>query len=257
MTLACIRNLNKRYLRRQGLFGAVRQVQALDGVDLEIRGGSTLALVGESGSGKSTLARCLARLETPDSGEIRFDGRDVTAAGGASLRQLRREIQMVFQDPASALNPRLTSAELIEEPMLVQRTGQKPDRRRRVFELMELVGLPASIGTRRPLDLSGGQRQRVAVARALSLQPKLLILDEATSGLDLSVQAQIVNVLLELQESRSLTYLFITHDLGLASYLADEIAVMERGKIVEKTRSSELYTGTHHAQTQLLLDSIP
>jgi len=257
MTLVSIRNLSKRYGRSHGVFGASRQVHALEGVGLEIRAGSTLALVGESGSGKSTLARCLARLEQPDSGQIRFDGRDITTIQGEALRQLRREIQMVFQDPASALNPRLNVTEIIEEPMAIQRTGSRPERRRKALEVMELVGIPTSTGNRHPMDLSGGQRQRVAIARALSLQPKLLILDEATSGLDLSIQAQIINILMELQKTRSLTYLLITHDLGLAVHLADEIAVMHQGRIVEKTQCCDLLAGVHHPQTQLLLDSIP
>ncbi len=257
MTLVSIRELDKWYTRSRGLFSAGRRIHALDGVDLEIHEGSILALVGESGSGKSTLGRCLARLETPDSGQIWFSGMDITSFEGETLKRLRREIQLIFQDPASALNSRYAAAEIIEEPMAIQRIGQKQERRRRALELMDLVGLPASTGNRYPMELSGGQRQRVAVARALSLQPKLLILDEATSGLDLSVQAQIINVLLDLREKQSLTYLFITHDLGLASYLADEVAVMDRGKIVERSRCGDLFAGAHHPRTQLLLDSIP
>ncbi len=256
MTLVRVSGLCKEYTRSRGVFGPKLRIPALDRVDLEIREGTTLALVGESGSGKSTLARCVALLEPPDSGRIWFHGRDITCLR-KPLKALRREIQLVFQDPASSLNPRHTVAEIIEEPIAVQQMGTARERRLKVLEVMELVGLPPSAGGRLPMDLSGGQRQRVAIARALTLQPMLLILDEATSGLDLSVQAQIINVLLEFQEARSLTYLFITHDLGLASYLADEIAIMDRGKIVEKARCGDLFAGAHHPKTQRLLDSIP
>lgn len=216
-----------------------------------------LALVGESGSGKSTLARCLARLERPDSGEIWFEEGRITNLSGKALTDLRRKIQLVFQDPASALNPRFSSAEIVAEPLAVQGIGGRKERFRRSGELMEQVGLPASQQGKWPLELSGGQRQRLAIARALALEPKFLILDEAFSGLDLSVQAQLINLLLDLQAARALTILFITHDLGLAAYVADEIAVMHQARIIETAPAADFFSSARHPQSRRLLESVP
>ncbi len=215
-----------------------------------------MALVGESGSGKSTLARCLAHLEQPDEGEIWFEEEEITTASGKRLAKLRREIQLIFQDPASSLNPRLPAAEIVAEPMVIQKMGNRGERKRRSAELIERVGLPLSTGARLPQQLSGGQRQRLAIARALALQPKLLILDESLSSLDLSIRAQLINLLLDLQESCSLTYLFISHDLGLAMHLADEIAVMHRGRIVETARAEDFCLTVQHPHSLALLGSI-
>jgi len=257
LALVHVRGLAKSYGGRRSFFRNSAPVRALEEIDLEIKAGSTLALVGASGSGKSTLARCLACLERPDSGEIWFDGRRLSHLGAESLFRLRREIQMVFQDPASAFNPRFTSREIIEEPMVVQGIGTPSDRRRRVLELMEKVGLPRSLGDKSPMDLSGGQRQRLAIARALALEPRFLILDEAFAGLDLSIKAQLVNLLLDLQTAASLTYLYISHDIDVVAYIADDVAVMHQGKIVEAAPAGQLFRNPRHPYTRTLLESVP
>jgi len=250
------RGLSKSYRRR---LHALRNasVNALRGVDLDVQKGSTLALVGESGCGKLTLARCLALLERPDSGEIWFDGKRVTMLRGRPLFHLRREIQLILQDPAYALNPRFSAEEIVEEPLIIQRVAGRKERRRRVLQLMDQAGLAASLCGRYPRELSGGQRQRLAIARALALQPRLLILDEALAGLDLSIQAQMVNLLLDLQADHALAYLFISHDLSLVAHLADEVAVMFQGEIVEKAPTFDLFGNARHASTRALLGSIP
>ncbi len=250
------RGLKKSYARRS-IARRNTPVHALLGVDLDVRVGSTLALVGESGSGKSTLARCLALLERPDSGEVWFDGRNVTALKGRPLFRLRREIQLILQDPVHALNPRFSVEEIVEEPLIIQRVAGRKERRERVGHLLEQAGLPASLRARFPGELSGGQRQRLAIARALALEPRLLILDEALAGLDLSVQAQIVNLLLDLQADHSLTYVYISHDLSLVAHLADEVAVMNNGEIVERAATSDLFGNARHANTRALLEAIP
>ncbi len=257
MSLLCARGLSKRYERRHGILRRGVRVKALDGVDLDIQAGAILALVGESGSGKTTLVRCLARLERPDLGEIWFEEKGITDLEGKALMSLRRKIQLVFQDPSSALNPRFSAAEIVEEPLLVQGIGGREERSRRARELMEQMGLPSALYKKFPLELSGGQRQRLALARALALEPSLLILDEAFSALDLSVQAQLVNLLLDLRNARGLTCLFVTHDLCLAAHVADEIAVMHQGRIVEKGTAADLFTRAHHPHTRTLLESIP
>lgn len=252
-----VRGLHKRYVRRSGLLRPGHAVQALEDVDLTLGAGSTLALVGESGSGKSTLARCLARLEEPDSGEIWFEGRNLVGLTSRELVPFRRHVQLIFQDSAHALNPRFSALDIVEEPLRIQRRGSRAERRRRALELMETVGLPSAWGARRPFELSGGQRQRLAIARALAVEPKLLILDEAFSGLDVSVQAQIVNLLLELQSSRPLSYLFVSHDLGLMGRIAGEIAVLYRGRIVERGSVPAIFAAPQHPHTRALLHSIP
>lgn len=224
-------SLSRRYIR--GGWMSRRQVDALRGVDLNIKAGSTVALIGASGSGKSTLARCLACLEEPDSGEIWFAGKNLARLTQRELVPFRRQIQLIFQEPDASLNPRFPSVEIVSEPLLISRLGTNRERYEQALELMELVGLGAHLGSRLPFELSGGQRRRLAIARALALQPKILILDEALTGLDLSTRAQISNLLLELQEVCSLTYLCISHDFGLVSHFADEVVLMDKGRIVE------------------------
>ena len=248
--------LTKTYRQGGWLSRSGRQVRALKAVDLEVRRGSTLALVGASGSGKSTLARCIACLEQPDSGKIWFADKDLAKLHSRELIPLRRQIQMVFQEPGMSLNPRLTAIELVSEPLLIAGQGKK-QRHQRAMELMALVGLPARSARRLLFEFSGGQRRRLAIARALALEPKLLILDESLAGLDLSVQAQIFNLLLELQAVCSLTCICISHDLDLMTHLADEIAILSEGRIVERIGASELLvnpTGAH--ARRLLEDSI-
>ena len=255
--LLAAEGLVQGFAQRRGPSRGRSEIRALDGVDLAVTAGTTLAVVGESGSGKTTLARCLALLERPDSGSIRFAGEDLLTLCRRRLMPLRRQIQLIFQDPANALNPRFTAAEIVAEPLRIQNLMKSEDRRRRALRTMEQVGLLARWADRRPGELSGGQRQRLAVARALILEPRLLILDEALAALDLSVQAQIVNLLLELQLSNSLTYLYISHDLSLVRYLADEVAVMHRGRIVERGPAASLLSQPRHPHTRELLAATP
>jgi peptide/nickel transport system ATP-binding protein len=223
--------LSMRYTRGGWLSGR-RQIEALRTVDLEIRACSTLAVVGASGSGKSTLARCLACLERPVSGAIWFAEKNITRLSDRELAPFRRQIQLIFQEADASLNPRFTAVDIVSEPLLVAGLGTKRDRRDRALALMELVGLPEHLGSRSAFELSGGQRRRLAIARALALEPKLLILDEALTGLDLSTHAQICNLLLKLQDVYSLTYLCISHDLGLVTRLADQVVVLDKGRVV-------------------------
>src|ERR1700757_2408192 len=217
-------------------------VTALSGIWLSIYAGNTLALVGESGSGKSTLARCIAGLERPTAGTIWFDGVELTALEEKLLRAVRPQIQLIFQDPVSSLNPRFTAVEVVGEPLIVQRKLGSREIRARALSLLERVGLSRDMSAARTTEFSGGQRQRLAIARALALEPKLLILDEAMSALDCSVQAQIANLLMDLQSSLGLTYLFITHDLSMAAHVADEVAVMDHGRIVEHKLTETIVT---------------
>lgn len=227
--------------------GSRSPVLALNGVSLSIDSGRTLALVGESGSGKSTLARCIAGLERPTAGRIWFDGVELTALEEKSLRIVRPQVQLIFQDPVSSLNPRFTALEVVSEPLMVQQRHSSQQIRERTFTLLELVGLSSNMSAAKTAEFSGGQRQRLAIARALALEPKLLILDEAMSALDCSVQAQIANLLLDLQSSLGLTYLFITHDLAMAARLADEVAVLSHGRIAERTLAE--HTSTLNVRT--------
>jgi len=254
--LLIVDNLEKVYARR-GVRGTRREVMALQGVSFAIRPESTLALVGESGSGKSTLAFCLACLERPTSGRIIFQGGEITALDEEQQRALRPQIQLVFQDPARSLNPRFSALELVNEPLLVQGRVYKREREDRARTLLAQVGLPQEKALQRAEEFSGGQRQRLAIARALALEPKLLILDEALSALDCSVQAQIANLLLELQSSLGLTYLFITHDFAMAGHLADEIAVMERGKVVEQGAADRVLREPQNEVTRRLIAATP
>lgn len=234
-----------------------REVVALQNVSLELSRGKTLALIGESGSGKSTLARCIVRMEEPDQGEIRFEGRDVLQFTGEELRHFGCDVQMIFQDAVSSLNPRFTASEIVIEPLVIQGRLPRREQSERATQLLVLVGLPAQMLNRFPAEFSGGQRQRLALARALSLEPKLLILDEALSALDLSIQASMTELLLDLQEARGLSYLFITHDLSLAACMADEIAVMQAGQIVERGEVANILKCPAHAHTCALLAASP
>lgn len=251
-----VENLVKTYFRRT-LTGSREKVQALDGVSFSIFAGTTLAIVGESGSGKSTLASCLARLEKPTSGAIRFEEREILQFDEKELREVRRQIQLIFQDPANSFNPRWQVREILTEPLALQGNLSREEIRLRAHALLEQVGLAAHMDGKLPLELSGGQRQRLAIARALMIEPKMLILDEALSALDCSVQAQIANLLVELQKSRGMTYLFITHDMAMAAHLADEIAVMSKGRIVEQGHPDRILKQPQAGITRELLAAVP
>ncbi|MFL6353811.1 MAG: ABC transporter ATP-binding protein [Bryobacteraceae bacterium] len=256
MPLLTVRALSKRYM--QGHWFSKRfLVTALDEINLTVQSRSTVALVGQSGSGKSTLARCLARLADADSGEIWFEGKNLLTLSSADLVATRHRIQLIFQNSAAAMNPRLSAAEIVGEPLRIQHRAGKKERRKQALAMLDQVGIPAAWADRSPFEFSGGQRQRIVIARALVLRPRLLILDEALSGLDLSIQAQIANLLLELQGSFSLTYLYISHDLRLAAYLADEMVVMQQGRIVESGSVVEMFSHPHHPHTRVLIASIP
>ena len=234
-----------------------RGLTAVDRASLAVRAGEVLALVGESGCGKSTLARTVVGLERAESGSIRFAGREVAALRGAELAQFRRDVSYVFQDPLSSLSPRQTVGQAIEEPMIVHRTGSAAARRRRVGELLSLVGAPDSWYERHPGSLSGGQRQRVAIARSLALSPRLLICDEPLTALDVSTGAQVARVFTELQRELGLAYLFIGHDLGVVRRLSDRVAVMHLGEIVESGAAEEVLSVPAHPYTRALVDAIP
>jgi peptide/nickel transport system ATP-binding protein len=241
--LLAVRSLALHYARRSVLGAKGTEVTALHDVSLEMFAGKTLALVGPSGSGKSSLARCLVLLERPSSGEVLFQGKSLLALTREELKKTRREIHLIFQDSASALNPGLTVEEILAEPLVIHEPGvPAAQRRKRLREVMEQVELPEKWLTRKPLELSGGQRQRVAIARSLTVHPKMLILDEALSALDLSTQGQIANLLLDLQGRYSLAYLYITHDLTMAKVFAHEVAIMSAGRIVRRGSPAEVFT---------------
>ncbi len=250
-----VQELTKHYRIRVG--GRRATLHAVDGVSFEIFPGETVALVGESGSGKSTSAHCILRLEQPTSGAVLFEGEDVTAAPPARLRELRRRIQIVFQDPTDSLDPRQSAGSAIGEAIKVHRLAEGIEARQRVAEILELVGLQPEHARRYPHQLSGGQRQRVGIARALVTDPSLVVLDEPTSALDVSVQAKLLNLLKELQEKLHLSYLFITHDLGVVRYIADRVLVMYAGQIVEAAPAETLFERPLHPYTRALLDAVP
>ena len=251
-------NLAKHYPIRRGLLARPSgTVRAVDGVTFTLARGETLALVGESGCGKSTTARLVLRLIEPTAGTVAFEGQDITTLDGASLRALRRRMQIVFQDPFASLNPRMTVGDILAEPLVVHAIGNAGQRRARVTELLELVGLAPYHATRYPHEFSGGQRQRIGIARALAVEPALIVLDEPVSALDVSIQAQVVNLLHDLQGRLGLSYLFIAHDLAVVKHVADRVAVMYLGRIVEVGPKDQVFANPRHPYTRLLLSAIP
>jgi ABC-type glutathione transport system ATPase component len=259
MPLLEIRNLSKTFTLGESIFGAAagREVRAVDDVSLDIESGETLGLVGESGSGKSTLGRLLLRLIEPSSGSIRFDRCDLLHTSHSELRRLRRDMQIIFQDPFGSLDPRMRVQDVIAEPLIIHERVNAANRRARVAELLRAVGLDESAMSRFPYEFSGGQRQRIGIARALALRPKFIVADEPVSALDVSVGAQIVNLLAQLQKEFRLTYLFISHSMPVVRYLATRIAVMYRGKIVEIGASEQITMRPQHPYTRSLLEATP
>jgi peptide/nickel transport system ATP-binding protein/oligopeptide transport system ATP-binding protein len=257
MPLLEVRHLVKHFVRKQGLLRPPSVVKAVDDVTFAIDEGEMFGLVGESGSGKSTTGRCILRLIEPTSGEVLFRGENVVAFSRQRMRMARRDMQIVFQDPYSSLNPRMRVGDIVEEPLVIHKLGSKTERRARVAELFQLVGLEPAHTARYPHEFSGGQRQRVGIARALALNPALIIADEAVSALDVSIQAQVVRLLMELKERLKLTYLFIAHDLRLVEDICGRVAVMYMGKIVELGETQALFANPTHPYTRALLSAIP
>ncbi len=258
MSLLTIDNLKIHFPVRGGVLRrAVASCKAVDGVSLTLEKGETLGLVGESGCGKTTLGKAVVRLLNPTDGRIVFDGSDITHTSRSGLRPMRRHVQMIFQDPAESLNPRHTVGEILSEPFIVQKMGTREERRSWVAELLRKVGLSTSHADRYPFEFSGGQRQRIGIARAIALKPKLIVCDEAVSALDVSVQSQVLNLLLDLQSEMGLSYIFIAHGLSVVKHMSDRVAVMYLGRIVELAPAEELYRNPLHAYTKALLDAIP
>jgi peptide/nickel transport system ATP-binding protein/oligopeptide transport system ATP-binding protein len=256
--LLSVRDLKMHFPVRGGLFlKSIGAVRAVDGVSLDIAPGETVGLVGESGCGKSTLGKAIVRLSNPTAGSIHFNGQDITTLSRHAMRPLRSDLQMIFQDPVESLNARLSVRQIIEEPLVIHSKGNSAWRRQRVNELLERVGLPKSAAERYPFEFSGGQRQRIGIARAIALEPKLIICDEPVSALDVSVQSQVLNLLLELQQEMGLSYLFIAHDLAVVKHISDRVAVMYLGKIVELADADAIYQNPRHAYTKALLSAIP
>jgi len=257
MPLVEVSHLVKHFTRGGGLLRDASLVKAVDDVSFSIEAGETFGLVGESGSGKTTTGRCMLRLVEPTSGEVRFKGDNILAFPRARMRAARRDMQIVFQDPYSSLNPRMRVRETVEEPLVIHRIGSREERRRRVEELFRVVGLDPAHLERYPHQFSGGQRQRVGLARALALNPSFIILDEPVSALDVSVQAQVVNLLMDLQQQLKLTYLFIAHDLRLVEHICSRVAVMYLGRIVEIGSVAAIFSSPQHPYTRALLSAVP
>jgi ABC-type oligopeptide transport system ATPase subunit len=255
--LVDIRHLSKHFVRRRGLFAPPTLVKAVDDASLSICEREVVGLVGESGSGKTTVARCVLRLLEPTAGDVFFRGESVLALPRPRLRELRRHMQIVFQDPYASLDPRMPVEQIVEEPLDIHRIGTRTERRARVAELLTLVGLDASLARRLPHEFSGGQRQRIGLARALALNPSFIVADEPVSALDLSIQAQIVNLLLDLRARLGLTYLFIAHDLRLVEHICSRTAVMCRGRIVEMGPTRTIFASPRHPYTEALLSAVP
>jgi oligopeptide transport system ATP-binding protein len=257
-TLLAVKNLKKYFPVRGGLFRRdIGSIKAVDDIDLTVEEGQSFGLVGESGSGKTTVGKTILRLVEPTEGEILFEGRDLCKLSESEMRHLRAEMQMIFQDPYSSLNPRMTVKRIVGEPLLIHKWGKGRALEERVRELISLVGLMEDHLFRYPHEFSGGQRQRIGIARALALEPKMLILDEPTSALDVSVQAQVLDLLLELQKRLNLTYLFISHDLAVIRYICDRVALMYMGKVLEVAAVEDIFQNPMHPYTQALLSAMP
>ena len=257
MPLVDVRRLSKHFESRIGVFAPSTTVKAVDDVSFSIEEGETFGLVGESGSGKTTTGRCILRLIEPTSGEVLFRGEDVLGLAGARLRDMRRHMQIVFQDPYASLNPRMRVGEIVAEPLAIQRVGTAAERRERAEELLQVVGLDPAEADRYPRAFSGGQRQRIGLARALALNPSFVIADEPVSALDMSIHGQVIQLLMDLQSRLRLTYLFIAHDLRLVEHICSRTAVMYRGKIVEMGRTRAVFNSPRHPYTQALLSAVP
>ncbi|MFC4076120.1 ABC transporter ATP-binding protein [Salinithrix halophila] len=253
-----VRNLKKYYPIRGGVFSRkVGAVKAVDGVSFDLKKGETLGIVGESGCGKSTTGRSILRLEEPTEGSVQFEGTELTSLSGEAMRRMRRELQMVFQDPFASLNPRKTAGEAIAEPLEVHGLGNRRERKEKVKELLSVVGLDSYHAARYPHQFSGGQRQRIGIARALAVNPKLIVADEPVSALDVSIQSQVLNLMEDLQEKFDLTYLFIAHDLSVVRHISDRVGVMYLGRMVELADRNTLYERPIHPYTQALLSAVP
>ena len=253
-----VRDLKKHFPITGGFFGRkVAQVYAVDGVSFDVLPGQTLGVVGESGCGKSTMGRTILRLQEPTSGQIFFESRNILKLRGKELRQQRRDMQIVFQDPYSSLNPRMNVGAIIREPFIIHQLGSKKEREYKVDKLLDLVGLPTDAKTKYPHEFSGGQRQRIGIARAVALEPKFIVADEPVSALDVSVQSQVLNLLSELRERYRLSYLFIAHDLAVVEHISDLVAVMYLGRIVEYAPAERLYSSPQHPYTKALIEAIP
>jgi oligopeptide/dipeptide ABC transporter ATP-binding protein len=253
-----VKNLKKHFPIKGGVFGrTVARVYAVDDVSFTVRQGETLGLVGESGCGKSTLGRAILRLHEPTAGSIQFDGVDVRALDATALRHKRRDMQIIFQDPFSSLNPRMTIGSILAEPFVIHKLGTRREVEADVKRLLDIVGLPAEATARYPHEFSGGQRQRIGIARAIALNPKLIVADEPVSALDVSIQSQILNLLVDLRKKFNLSYLFVAHDLAVIEHISDSVAVMYLGKIVEYASGDDLYARPLHPYTRALISAIP